>query len=75
MRIRSWLSLRGCLDDAEIGLAMFAQHAHHLACERVIVIGKKLFAVEPLCERKLVFIETNLGIALEFAEEAEEERA
>ena len=54
---------------------MFAQHTHHLACERVIVIGKKLFTVEPLCERKLMFIKTNLRIALKFAEEAEEKRA
>ena len=54
---------------------MFAQHAHHLARERVIVISKKLFTVEPLCERELMFIETNLRIALEFAEEAEEKRA
>lgn len=54
---------------------MLAQHSHHLARERVIVICKELFAVEPLCERKLVFIETNLRIALKFAEETEEERA
>ena len=54
---------------------MFAQHAHHLARERVIVIGKELFTLEPLCERKLVFVETNLRIALKFAEEAEEKRA
>lgn len=75
MRVASWLSLRGCFDDAEISLTMFAQHAHHLARERMIVISKKLFAVEPLCERKLVFIETNLRIALKFAEKAEEKRA
>lgn len=54
---------------------MLVQHAHHLARERVIVIGKELFAVEPLCERKLVFVETNLRIALKFTKEAEEKRA
>lgn len=74
-RIRLQLSLCSSLNDAEVSLAMFAQHSHHLACKRVIIIGKKLFTVKPLCERKLVFIKIDPGITFEFAEEAEEKRA